>query len=128
MIRTEEALIGAVATLLQTEVVVSLGKARRTVMRGATPVGREPAHGSTTKAGSMWRDPLDELIADLERIVPPEQPASSDFAAEFLDRQLAIARTAEDDEDASEAELDAAGRQLRRGLHRLLGREDEPDS
>ncbi len=76
----------------------------------------------------MSRDPLDELIADLERIVPPEQPASSDFAAAFLDRQLAIARTADDDEDSSEADLDAAGRQLRRGLHRCLGREDEPDS
>ncbi len=77
----------------------------------------------------MSRDPLDELIADLERIVPPEQPASSDFAAAFLDRQLAIARTLDDDdEDTSEAELDAAGRQLRRGLHRLLGRDDEPQS
>ncbi len=76
----------------------------------------------------MSRDPLDELIADLERIVPPEQPASSDFAAAFLDRQLAIARTADDDEDTSEADLDAAGQQLRRGLHRFLGREDEPDS
>ncbi len=76
----------------------------------------------------MSRDPLDELIADLERIVPPEQPASSDFAAAFLDRQFAIARTADDDEDSSEADLDAAGRQVRRGLHRFLGREDEPDS
>ncbi len=76
----------------------------------------------------MSHDPLDELIADLERIVPPEQPASSDFDAAFLDRQLAIARTAEDDEDTSEADLDAAGRQVRRGLHRLLGREDEPES
>ncbi len=75
----------------------------------------------------MSRDPLDELIADLERIVPPEQPAS-DFAAAFLDRQLAIASTLEDDEDTSEAELEAAGRQVRRGLHRLLGREDEPES
>ena len=76
----------------------------------------------------MSPDPLDELIADLERIVPPEQPASSDFAAAFLDRQCAIARTAEDDEDTSEAALDAAGQQLRCGLHRLLGREDEPES
>ncbi len=76
----------------------------------------------------MSRDPLDELIADLERIVPPAQPASSDFAAAFLDRQCAIARTADDDEDTSEAALDAAGQQLRRGLHRFLGREDEPDS
>ncbi len=76
----------------------------------------------------MSRDPLDELIADLERIVPPEQPASSDFDAEFLDRQCAIASTADDDEDTSEAELDSAGQQLRRGLHRLLGREDEPES
>ncbi len=76
----------------------------------------------------MSRDPLDELIADLERIVPPEQPASSDFAAAFLDRQLAIARTADDDEDTSEAALDAAGRQVRGGLNRLLGREDEPES
>ncbi len=76
----------------------------------------------------MSPDPLDELIEDLERIVPPEQPASSDFAAAFLDRQRAIARTADDDEDASEADLDAAGRQVRRGLHRLLGREDEPES
>ncbi len=76
----------------------------------------------------MSPDPLDELIDDLERIVPPAQRASSDFAAAFLDRQLAIARTAEDDEDASEAELDAAGRQLRRGLNRFLGREDEPES
>ncbi len=76
----------------------------------------------------MSHDPLDELIADLERIVPPEQPASSDFAAAFLDRQLAIARTLDDDEDAREADLDAAGRQVRRGLNRLLGREDEPES
>ncbi len=76
----------------------------------------------------MSPDPLDELIADLERIVPPAQPASSDFAAAFLDRQLAIARTAEDDEDASEAELDAAGQQVRRGVNRLLGRDDEPES
>ncbi len=76
----------------------------------------------------MSPDPLDELIADLERIVPPEQPASSDFAAELLDRQFAIARTLDDEEDASEAALDAAGQQLRRGLHRFLGREDEPES
>ncbi len=76
----------------------------------------------------MSHDPLDELIEDLERIVPPAQPASSDFAAALLDRQYAIARTLDDDEDASEAELDAAGRQLRRGLHRFLGREDEPES
>ncbi len=76
----------------------------------------------------MSRDPLDELIADLERIVPPAQPASSDFAAAFLDRQCAIARTADDDEDTSEAELDAAGRHVRRGLKRLLGRDDEPQS
>ncbi len=76
----------------------------------------------------MSRDPLDELIADLERIVPPAQRASSDFDAAFLDRQRAIARTAEDDEDTSEAELDAAGQQLRRGLHRFLGREDERES
>ena len=76
----------------------------------------------------MSHDPLDELIADLERIVPPEQPAFSDFDAAFLDRQAAIARTADDDEDASEAELDAAGQQVRRGLNRLLGREDEPES
>ena len=76
----------------------------------------------------MSRDPLDELIADLERIVPPAQPASSDFAAALLDKQLAIARTLDDDEDASEADLDAAGRQVRRGLHRLLGRQDEPTS
>ncbi len=76
----------------------------------------------------MSHDPLDELIADLERIVPPAQPASSDFAVAFLDRQLAIARTADDDEDASEAALDAAGRQVRRGLHRFVGREDEPES
>ena len=78
----------------------------------------------------MSHDPLDELIADLERIVPPEQPASSDFAAELLDRQLAIARTADDDddEDAREADLDAAGRQVRRGMNRFLGREDEPES
>ncbi len=76
----------------------------------------------------MSRDPLDELIADLERIVPPEQPASSDFAAALLDRKLVIARTADDDDEASEADLDAAGRQLRRGLNRLLGREDEPQS
>ncbi len=75
----------------------------------------------------MSRDPLDELIADLERIVPPEQPASSDFDATFLDRQCAIARTA-DDEDASAADLDAAGQQVRRGLNRWLGREDEPES
>ena len=76
----------------------------------------------------MSHDPLDELIADLERIVPPEQPASSDFDAEFLDRQRAIARTADDDEDANEADLDAAGRQVRRGMNRFLGREDEPES
>ena len=60
------------------------------------------------------------------RLVPPAQPASSDFAAALLDRQFAIARTLDDDEDASEADLDAAGRQVRRGLNRLLGREDEP--
>ena len=76
----------------------------------------------------MSHDPLDELIEDLERIVPPAQPASSDFAAALLDKQLAIARTLDDDEDASEADLDAAGRQVRRGLHRFLGREDEPES
>ena len=76
----------------------------------------------------MSHDPMDELIADLERIVPTEQPASSDFDAAFLDRQRAIARTADDDENVSEAELDAAGRQVRRGLHRFLGREDEPAS
>ncbi len=76
----------------------------------------------------MSHDPLDELIADLERIVPPEPPASSDFAAAFLDRQFAIASTLDDEEDASEAALDAAGRQVRRGLHRFLDREDEPES
>ena len=65
----------------------------------------------------MSHDPLDELIEDLERIVPPAQPASSDFAAALLDKQLAIART-----------LDAAGRQVRRGLHRFVGRDDEPKS
>ena len=26
----------------------------------------------------MWRDPMDELIADLERIVPPERPTFND--------------------------------------------------
>ena len=71
---------------------------------------------------------MDELIADLERIVPPAQPASSDFAAALLDRQFAIARTADDDEDASEAELAAAHRQLQRGVNRLLGRDYEPES
>ena len=76
----------------------------------------------------MSRDPLDELIADLERIVPPEQPASSDFDAEFLDRQCAIASTADDEEDTREAALDLAGRQVRRGLNRFLGRDDEPES
>ena len=76
----------------------------------------------------MSHDPLDELIADLERIVPPAQRASSDFDAAFLDRQLAIARTLDDDEDASEADLAAAHRQVQRGLNRLLGREDEPES
>ena len=76
----------------------------------------------------MSRDPLDKLIADLERIVPPAQPASSDFDAALPDRQFAIARTLDDDEDASEAEREAASRQLRRGMNRFLGRENEPES
>ncbi len=42
--------------------------------------------------------------------------------------QRAIARSVDDDEDASEADLDAAGRQVRRGVNRFLGREDEPES
>ena len=45
----------------------------------------------------MWRDPLDELIADLERIVPAKAPPRSRFdpvtlcmEADRLDRQFAL--------------------------------------
>ena len=43
----------------------------------------------------MWRDPLDELIEDLERIVPETAPPCQGFdpvafqmSAELLDRQI----------------------------------------
>ena len=77
----------------------------------------------------MSPDPLDELIADLERIAPPEQETSSDMQSAILDIQFGLSRVlAEDDENVSEAEREAASRQLRRGMNRFLGREDEPES
>jgi len=76
----------------------------------------------------MWRDPMDELIEDLERIVPPEKPTCGNVYGAVEEVQFAIARILrDDDEDESDAaEAEAAGRQLRRAMNRFLGRDDEP--
>jgi hypothetical protein len=34
---------------------------------------------------AMWRDPLDELIADLERAVPPTVPLADNFPPPMAD-------------------------------------------
>ena len=77
----------------------------------------------------MWRDPLDELIEDLERIVPPEKPTFGSVQDAILDIQFAMARILRDDDedggDADSPEIEAAGRQLRRAMNRLLGRDDD---
>ena len=77
----------------------------------------------------MSPDPLDELIEDLERIVAPADPAPQSVGSAILDIQFGLSRVlADDDEGVSEAEREAASRQLRRGMNRFLGREDEPES
>ncbi len=40
----------------------------------------------------MWRDPLDELIADLERIVPPTRAPKCDIPGKFFEMVAQIER------------------------------------
>lgn len=41
---------------------------------------------------ALWRDPLDELIADLERTLPVQAtPSATDYARQLIEMQFLIA-------------------------------------
>ena len=79
----------------------------------------------------MWRDPMDELIADLEEIAPPEQPNFYDREAMVEVHYWAarIVRRGEDaypdpvDQDDPEVQREAEN--MGRAMNRALGRPED---
>jgi hypothetical protein len=72
---------------------------------------------------ALWRDPLDELIADLERALPPESdPEVFDWPQVLSDFQGAVGAvlSRSPDERTRLANAAALGRALDR-FHRCLG-------
>ena len=70
---------------------------------------------------ALWRDPLDELIADLERAFPPEaKPHDVDYQAILLGCQiLASAIFFGNEESRARAEQDPRAKAYRAFLERL---------
>ena len=80
----------------------------------------------------MWVDPLDELIADLEEIAPPEQPKYGGgyealtevqhWAAVLLRRADAVYPNLGDPDDT---EIKEAVEKGRRAMNRYIGRPED---
>ncbi len=80
----------------------------------------------------MWRDPMDELIADLERIVPPERQTFGGGHDVMTEMQLCddyMLRRADeaypDGPPEDDPELQEWAERRRRATNRWLGRPDD---
>ena len=80
----------------------------------------------------MWHDPMDELIADLKQISPPEQSKFGGNSEDFTDWQhwnTRFLRRADDaypdDVDQDDPEIQREARNARRAMNRYVGRPED---
>ena len=74
----------------------------------------------------MWRDPMDELIEDLEQIAPPERPKYGGGQEALTDVQHWVQVILRSDHvDPDDPELKHAAEKGRRAMNRLLGRPED---
>ena len=80
----------------------------------------------------MWRDPMDELIADLEQIAPRERSKFGGNSEDFTEWQLCNARLLRradaaypDDVDQDDPEVQREARNMRRAMNRYVGRPED---
>ena len=67
---------------------------------------------------ALWRDPLDELIEDLEHAVPPTGPAFSHTGPPLEDLQLAVSLVLYAKTDDEKAEADRFVKEITRPGYR----------
>ena len=80
----------------------------------------------------MWRDPMDELIADLEQVAPPERSKFGGNPEDFVEWQkwnTRLLRRFEDaypdDVDYDDPEVQREARNARRAMNRYVGRPED---
>ncbi len=80
----------------------------------------------------MWRDPMDELIADLEQIAPPEPSKFGGNSKDLVEVQQCNARLLRRFEDAYPNEVDwddpevqREARNMCRAMNRYVGRPED---
>ncbi len=74
----------------------------------------------------MWHDPMDELIADLDRIAPPEQGQYGGGQQALTEVQhWAQVILKSETADPDDPELKQAAENGRRAMNRLVGRPED---
>ena len=80
----------------------------------------------------MWRDPMDELIADLEQVESPEKSKFGGNPEDYTDWQkwnTRLVRRFEDaypdDVDYDDPEVQREARNARRAMNRYVGRPED---
>ncbi len=80
----------------------------------------------------MWRDPMDELIADLEQIAPRERSKFGGNSEDFTEWQQCSARLLRRFEDAypgdvdqDDPEVQREARNMCRAMNRYVGRPED---
>ena len=80
----------------------------------------------------MWRDPMDELIADLETVAPPERSKFGGNPEDLVEWQKWSTRVLRrfedaypDDVDQDDPEVQREARNARRAMNRYVGRPED---
>ncbi len=80
----------------------------------------------------MWRDPMDELIADLEQVAPPEKSKFGGNSEDFVEWQKWSCRLLRrfedaypDEVDRDDPEVQREARNMDRAMNRYVGRPED---
>ena len=86
----------------------------------------------------MWHDPMDELIADLEQVAPPERSQFGGNSEDFIEVQKLSAYIlrrvdeayADNPVDPNDPKVQRAAENMHRAMNRYVGRPEDwtPDA